>query len=52
MMKVSDPIMFGYAVQAYYKDVFDKHAGTFKEAGINPNNGMGTLVAKVEELGL
>ena len=50
MMKVSDPIMFGYAVQAFFKDVFAIHGGTFKEMGINPNNGLGTLLSKVEEL--
>jgi len=40
MMKVSDPIMFGHAVSVFYKDVFDKHAATFKELGFNPNMGL------------
>ena len=35
MMKVSDPIMFGHFVTVFYKDVFEKHAATFKEIGVN-----------------
>ncbi|HEU5360140.1 MAG TPA: NADP-dependent isocitrate dehydrogenase, partial [Candidatus Deferrimicrobiaceae bacterium] len=50
MMKVSDPIMFGQAVYAYYKDVFDKHAAAFRELGVNPNNGLGDLYAKIQKL--
>ena len=49
MMKVSDPIMFGYAVKAYFKDVFAKHGELFKELGVNPNNGLGSLLAKLDE---
>ena len=50
MMKVSDPIMFGHAVVVFYKDVFDKHAATFKELGVNPNNGLGDVYAKIATL--
>jgi isocitrate dehydrogenase len=50
MMKVSDPIMFGHAVRAYYKDVFDKHAKTFEELGIDPDNGIGDVYAKIQKL--
>ncbi len=50
MMKVSDPIMFGHCVSAYYKDVFEKHAATFKVLGVNPNNGLGDLYAKIQKL--
>lgn len=50
MMKVSDPIMFGYAVTVYYKDVFEKHAATIKELGVNVNNGLGDLYAKIKNL--
>ncbi len=50
MMKVSDPIMFGHAVAVYFKDVFEKHAATFKELGVNPNNGLGDLYAKIATL--
>jgi isocitrate dehydrogenase len=50
MMKVSDPIIFGRAVKAYFKDVFEKHEKTFKELGINPNDGLGNLLSKIGEL--
>ena len=50
MMKVSDPIMFGHAVSVYYKDVFEKHAAALKEAGVNPNLGLGDLYAKIKKL--
>lgn len=50
MMKVSDPIMFGHAVSVFYKDVFDKHADTFKELGVNPNMGLGDLYNKIQSL--
>ena len=47
MMKVSDPVMFGHAVTVYYKDVFEKHAALFEELGVNPNNGLGDVYAKI-----
>ena len=50
MMKISDPIMFGHFVSVFYKDVFEKHADTFKELGINPDLGMGDLYAKIKKL--
>jgi isocitrate dehydrogenase len=50
MMKVSDPIMFGHAVSVFFKDVFEKHAKAFKELGVNPNNGLGDLYAKIAAL--
>jgi isocitrate dehydrogenase len=50
MMKVSDPIMFGHAVKVYFKDVFDKHADLFEEIGVEANNGLGNVLAKVAEL--
>jgi len=50
MMKVSDPIMFGHAVTVFYKDVFAKHAATIKELGVNVNNGLGDLYAKIQNL--
>jgi isocitrate dehydrogenase len=50
MMKISDPIMFGHFVSVFYKDVFDKHAATFNELGINPDLGMGDLYAKIQKL--
>jgi len=50
MMKVSDPIMFGHAVEVFFKDVFEKHAATIKELGVNVNNGLGDLYAKIAKL--
>ena len=50
MMKVSDPIIFGHAVTEYYKDVFEKHGATFEKLGVNPNNGLGDVYAKIKEL--
>ncbi len=50
MMKVSDPIMFGHAVTAYYKDVFDRHAATFDTLGIDPDNGLGDVYTKIQSL--
>jgi len=50
MMKVSDPVMFGHAVSVFFKDVFDKHAATFKQLGVNPNMGLGDLYKKIQGL--
>jgi isocitrate dehydrogenase len=50
MMKISDPIMFGHFVEVFYKDVFEKHAATFKELGVNPDLGMGDLYLKIATL--
>jgi isocitrate dehydrogenase len=50
MMKVSDPIMFGHAVTAFYKDVFDKHAATFESLGVDPDNGIGDVYKKLQVL--
>jgi len=50
MMKVSDPIIFGHVVSVFFDDVFKKHAEVFKELGISPNNGLGDLYAKIEQL--
>ena len=50
MMKVSDPIMFGHAVEVYYQDVLAKHADTLKKLGVEPNNGIGDLYAKIKAL--
>ncbi|HET9551877.1 MAG TPA: NADP-dependent isocitrate dehydrogenase [Anaeromyxobacteraceae bacterium] len=50
MMKVSDPVMFGIAVKAYFKGVFEKHADALKRAGVNPNLGLGDLYKKIASL--
>jgi len=50
MMKVSDPIMFGVVVGAFYQDVLDRHADTLKQVGFDPNNGIGDLYARIATL--
>ncbi len=50
MMKVSDPIMFGHAVSVFYKDVFEKHAAALKKLGVNVNNGLSDLYARIKTL--
>ena len=50
MMKVSDPIIFGHFVSVFFKDVFEKHADTFKELDINADLGLGDLYIKLEKL--
>ena len=50
MMKVSDPIIFGHAMEAFFPEVFEKHANTFSKIGINSNNGLESLFTKLGEL--
>ncbi len=50
MMKVSDPIIFGHAVRCFFSDVFEKHAATIDELGVDVNNGFGDLIGKLDEL--
>ena len=50
MMKVSDPIMFGYAVEEYYKDLFDKHGEDLEKIGFNPRSGISDLYKKWDKL--
>ena len=50
MMKVSDPIIFGHAVEVFYQDVFKKHAGTIAALGVDVKNGLGDLYAKIATL--
>jgi isocitrate dehydrogenase len=50
MMKVSDPIIFGHAVRAYFSELFEKHGATFEKIGVDVNNGFGNLVANLQEL--
>ncbi|MEL7469286.1 MAG: NADP-dependent isocitrate dehydrogenase [Pseudomonadota bacterium] len=49
MMKVSDPILFGHAVTAFLAPVFDKHGDAMAELGVNPNSGLGDLLARVKD---
>ena len=50
MMKVSDPIIFGHAVKAYFKSVFEIFVADFEALGVNPNNGLGNVLAKIKSL--
>lgn len=50
MMKISDPKIFGHGVTVYYKDVFEKHGETFKKLGVDPDNGLGDVYAKIKSL--
>jgi isocitrate dehydrogenase len=50
MMKISDPILFGHAVSVFFADVFQKHGATLTRLGVNPNNGVGDMLAKIETL--
>ena len=50
MMKVSDPILFGHTVSVFFDEVFDEHAATFARLGVNPNEGLGELYAKIATL--
>jgi isocitrate dehydrogenase len=49
MMKVSDPVVFGHAVRTYFEDVFTEHAATLERLGVDPDNGLGDLLAKVAQ---
>jgi len=50
MMKVSDPVMFGFAVKVYFKDLIEKHGALFDELGVNFNNGLGDLYSKLDQV--
>ncbi|EPE37789.1 isocitrate dehydrogenase 2 [Candidatus Photodesmus katoptron] len=50
MMKISDPIIFGYAIETYYSSVFKKYGNKFKQLGIKPSNGLADLYAKIDLL--
>ena len=50
MMKVSDSIIFGQAVEVFFADLFDKYGDVFEELGVNPDNGLGDVYARIESL--
>ncbi len=50
MMKVSDPIIFGHGVRAFFKPLFDSHGEVFESLGVDVNNGLGDLISKIESL--
>lgn len=50
MMKVSDPVIFGHAVKVYYRTVFEQYGELFDELGVDVNNGLGDVYAKISQL--
>ena len=50
MMKVSDPIIFGHCVRVFFSDVFEKHGHFLEEIGADPNNGLGYVLSKLDQL--
>ena len=50
MMKVSDPIIFGHAVRAYFADLFAEHGDALRSVGVNPNDGLAALLTAIEAL--
>src|SRR5436190_1489997 len=50
MMKVSDPIIFGHAVRAYFHDVFAEHGDALRSVGVNPDDGLAALLKAIESL--
>jgi len=50
MMKVSDPIIFGHAVTVYFADLFEKYGTVFHDLGVDPDNGIGDILAKIQRL--
>ena len=50
MMKVSDPIIFGHVVSVFFQELFEKHAATFEQLGVKPNNGFRALEDKIATL--
>ena len=50
MMKISHPIVFGHAVKIYYKELFDQYGDLFEEIGVNPNNGLSSVLEKIKLL--
>ena len=50
MMKVSDPILFGYAVETFFEPLFSKYADTFKRLGVNVRNGFSDVLERISTL--
>ena len=50
MMKVSDPIIFGRVVRAYFADLFEKYGDKLAEAGLSPNNGLAAIISGLDSL--
>src|SRR5678815_2315551 len=50
MMKISDPILFGHCVSVFFADVFEKHGSTLTRLGVDPDNGVGDMLTRIETL--
>jgi isocitrate dehydrogenase len=50
MMKISDPIIFGHCVSVFFADVFEKHGATLARLGVDPDNGVGDMLTRIETL--
>ena len=50
MMKISDPILFGHCVSVFFADVFEKHGATLTQLGVDPDNGVGDMLTRIETL--
>jgi len=50
MMKISDPIIFGHCVSVFFADVFEKHGATLTRLGVDPDNGVGDMLTRIETL--
>ncbi|HEY1301830.1 MAG TPA: NADP-dependent isocitrate dehydrogenase, partial [Stellaceae bacterium] len=50
MMKISDPIIFGHCVSVFFADVFEKHGATLRRLGVDPDDGVGDMLARIETL--
>jgi isocitrate dehydrogenase len=50
MMKISDPILFGHCVSVFFADVFEKHGATLTRLGVDPDNGLGDMLTRIETL--
>src|SRR6202046_2341729 len=48
MMKISDPIIFGHCVSVFFADVFEKHGATLTRLGVDPDNGLGDMLTRIE----
>ncbi len=52
MMKVSDPVIFGHFVKIFFKEIFAEFGSELKDAGVNANNGLKDLFARIENLSI
>jgi isocitrate dehydrogenase len=50
MMKVSDPIIFGHAVRAFFADVFEEHGDALAKLGASPNHGLAGILSAIEDV--